>query len=73
MNNHGTSPSIRLNQAKCLVGYQLKTFCYEKNTDNFEALVYDHRPIGLVERLYRLLIIFLNVLKKKSLVLFRST
>ena len=50
--NHGTIPrSIRLDQAKCLVGNQVKTFCNKNNIDIIEAPVNDHRAIGLVERL----------------------
>ena len=43
--------SVRLNQAKCLIGHQVKTFCNENNIDIIEAPVNDHRAIGLVKRL----------------------
>ena len=49
--NHGIPRSIRLDQAKCLVGNQVKTFCNKINIDIIEAPVNDHRAIGLVERL----------------------
>ena len=48
---HGIPRSIRLDQAKCLVGNQGKTFCNKKKIDIIEAPVNDHRAIGLVERL----------------------
>ena len=49
---HRTIPrSICLDQAKCLVGNQVKTFCNKNNIDIIEAPVNDHRAIGLVERL----------------------
>ena len=48
---HGIPRSIRLDQAKCLVGDQVKTFCNKNNIDTIEAPVNDHRAIGLVERL----------------------
>ena len=49
--NHGIPRSIRLDQAKCLVGNQVKTFCNKKIIDIIEAPVNDHRAFGLVERL----------------------
>ena len=49
--NHGIPLSIRLDQAKCLVGNQVKTFRNKNYTDIIEAPVNDHRAIGLVERL----------------------
>ena len=48
--NHGIPRSIRLGQAKCSVGNQVKTFCNKNNIDIIEAPVNDHRAIGLVER-----------------------
>ena len=51
---NGVPRSIRLDKAKCLVGNQVKTFCYniiKKNIDIIETPVNDHRAIGLVERL----------------------
>ena len=48
---HGILRSIRLDQAKCLVGHQVKTFCNKNNIEIIEAPVNDHRAIGLVERL----------------------
>ena len=49
--NHVIPRSIRLDQAKCLVGNQVKTVCNKNNLDIIEAPVNDHRAIGLVERL----------------------
>ena len=43
--------SIRLDQAKCLVGNQVKTFCNKNNNKIIEAPLNDHRAIGLVEKL----------------------
>ena len=40
--NHGISRSNRLDQANCLVGNQIKTFCKKNNIDVIEALVNDH-------------------------------
>ena len=51
--NHGIPRSIRLDQPKCLVGNQVKTFCNKKNIDIIEAPVDDDRAIGLVERLFQ--------------------
>ena len=48
---HGIPRSIRLIQAKCLVGNQVKTLCNKNNINIIEAPVNDHRAIGLVERL----------------------
>ena len=36
---HGIPRSIHLDEAKCLVGNQVKTFCDKKNIDIIEALV----------------------------------
>ena len=49
--NHGIPRSIRLDQAKYLVGNQVKTFCNKNNIDIIEAQVNDHCAIGLLERL----------------------
>ena len=46
--NHGIPRSIRPDQAKCLVGNQLKTFCNKNNIDIIEAPVNNHRAFGLV-------------------------
>ena len=43
-------PSIRLDQAKCLVGNQVKV-CKKDNLENIEAPVNNHRANVLVERL----------------------
>ena len=49
--NHGIPRSIRLDQAKCLVGNQVNTFCNRINNEISEAHVNDHCAIGLVERI----------------------
>ena len=48
--NHGIPRCFRLDQAKCFVGNQVKTFSNKNNIDIIEAPVNDHRAIGLVER-----------------------
>ena len=49
--NQGIFRSIRLDQAKCLLGHRVKKFCNRNNIEFIEAPVNDHRAIGLVERL----------------------
>ena len=53
--NHGIPRSIRLDQAKCLVGHQVKNFCNKNNIVVIEAPFNDHRAIGLVERLIQVI------------------
>ena len=65
--NHGIPRSIRLDQAKCLVGNQLKTFCNKNNNDIIEAPVNDHRDIGLVERLIQTIKNKLACIKEEKL------
>ena len=48
---HGTPLSIRLDQARCQTGQQIKAFCSQKNIQSIEAPIHDHRAIGLIERL----------------------
>ena len=48
---HGIPRSIRLNQARCHTGNQIKAFCSQNNIQLIEAPIHDHRAIGLVERL----------------------
>ena len=48
---HGIPRSIILDQARCQTGHQIKAFCSQNNTQLIEALIHDHRAIGLVERL----------------------
>ena len=43
--------AIRLDQARCQTGQQIKTFCSQNNIQLIEAPIHDHRAIGLVERL----------------------
>ena len=45
---HGIPISIRLGQAKCLFGNQVKTFYNKNNIDIIEAPVNNHRAIVLV-------------------------
>ena len=48
---HGIPCSIRLDQARCQTGKQIKAFCSQNNILLIEAPTHDHRAIGLVERL----------------------
>ena len=48
---HGVSRNIRLDQARCLIGNRVKTFCKQHNINILTATANDHRAIGLVERL----------------------
>ena len=49
--NHPIPRSIRLDEAKCLVGNQEKTFCNKNKIQFIEAPVNDHRAVGLVKRI----------------------
>ena len=42
---HGIPRSIRLNQARCQTGHQIKAFCSQKNIKLIEAPLHDHRVI----------------------------
>ena len=42
--NHGIPRSIRLDQAKCLVGHQVKTFCTRNNIEMIEACIHLYNP-----------------------------
>ena len=64
---HGIPRSMRLDQAKCLVGNQVKTFCNKNNIDIIEATVNDHRAIGLVERLIQTIKNGLACIKEEKL------
>ena len=48
---YGKPRSIRLDQARCQTGQQVKAFCNQINIQLIEAPIHDHRTIGLVERL----------------------
>ena len=48
---HGIHRAIRLDQARCQTGQQIKTFCSQNKIQLIEAPIHDHRAIGLVERL----------------------
>ena len=48
---HGVPRNIRLDQARCSIGYKVKNFCKQHNINILPAPVNDHRAIGLVERL----------------------
>ena len=50
---HGIPRSIRLEQARCQTGEQIKAFCSQNNIQLIEAPIHDHRAIGLVERLIK--------------------
>ena len=48
---HGVPRNIRLDQARCLIGYKVKKYCKQHNINIITAPANDHRAIGLVERL----------------------
>ena len=48
---HGDPRSLRIDQARCLVGNQVKNFCTKNKITLIPAPANDHRAIGLVERL----------------------
>ena len=48
---HGIPRTVRLDQARCQTGQQVKTFCSQNNIQLIEAPIHDHRAIDLVERL----------------------
>ena len=48
---HGVSRNIRLDQARCLIGYKVKNFCKQNKINIVTVPANDHRAIGLVERL----------------------
>ena len=48
---HGVPRNIRLDQARCLIGYKVKNFCKQHNFNILTAPVNNHRAIGLVDRL----------------------
>ena len=48
---HGIPRSLRIDQARCHVGNQVKNFCMKNNITLIPAPANDHRAIGLVERL----------------------
>ena len=48
---HGMPCAIRLDQARCQTGQQIKAFCSQNNIQLIEAPIHDHRAIGLVQRL----------------------
>ena len=48
---HGIPRSIRLDQARCQFGNQIKAFCSQNYIQLIEAPIHDHRAIGLDERL----------------------
>ena len=64
---HGIPRSIRLDQAKCLIGHQVKTFCNKNNIEIIEAPVNDHRAIGLVESLIQTIKNRLACIKEEKL------
>ena len=45
---HGVPRNIRLDQARCLIGYKVKNFCKQHNINILTAPVNGHRAIGLV-------------------------
>ena len=63
---HGVPRNIRLDQARCLIGYKVKNFCKQHNTNIITAPANDHRAIGLVERLTQTIKKRLNFMKLDS-------
>ena len=51
IHTHGVPRSLRIDQARCLIGTQVKNFCTKSNITLIPAPAKDHRAIGLVERL----------------------
>ena len=48
---HGIPRTIRLDQARCQTGQQIKAICNQTNMQLIEPPIHDHSAIGLVERL----------------------
>ena len=48
---HIVPRNIRLDKARCLIGYKVTNFCKQHNINIITAPANDHRAIGLVERL----------------------
>ena len=48
---HGVPRSLRIDQARCLIGNQVKNFCTKNNITLIPAPANDHRAIGSVESL----------------------
>ena len=64
--NHKIPRYIRLDQAKCFVRNQVKTFYTRNNIQIIEAPVNDHRANGLVERLIQTIKNRLACIKEKK-------
>ena len=50
---HGVPRNIRLDQARCLIGYKVKSICKQHNINIITVPANDPRAIGLVERLIK--------------------
>ena len=48
---HGVPGNIRIDRARCLIGYRVNNFCKQHKINIITAPANDHRAIGLVERL----------------------
>ena len=66
MHIHGVPRSLRIDQARCLIGNQVKNFCMKNNISLIPAPANDHRAIGLVERLIGTIKHRLAVIKAKK-------
>ena len=64
---HGIPRSIRLDQTKCLVGNQVKTFCTRNIIQIIEAPFSNHRAIDLVERIIQTTKTILACIKEEKL------
>ena len=51
MQIHGVPRNIRLDQARCLIGYKVKHFCKQHKINIIINPANDHRAFGLGERL----------------------
>ena len=52
---HGVPRNVRLDQARCLIGYKVKNYCKQHNINIITAPANDHRAIVLVEHLIQII------------------
>ena len=64
--DHGIPRTIRLDQATCLAGKQVASYCNENNIDILDAPVGDHRAIGLVKRMIQTIKRCLSCMKAEN-------
>ena len=63
---HGVHRNIRLDQARCLIGYKVKSFCKHHNINIITVPANDHRAIGLVKLLIQIIKRRLSCMKLDS-------